>query len=67
MSGFAASPPEWSADGAAKPTKMYVGGRIVKQKGLSQACHNWLGIFRHSSRQVRYNNGATGLTLVYFA
>jgi hypothetical protein len=36
VSEFAAWHPNRSGDCAAKPTKMYVGGGIVKQKGLPQ-------------------------------
>jgi len=34
VSEFAAGHPNRSGDSAAKPTNMYVGGWIVKQKGL---------------------------------
>jgi len=52
VSEFAASPPNWSADRLAKPTNMYVGGWIVKKKGLPPLAWNFQG-FVFLSQQVR--------------
>jgi len=41
VSEFAAWHPNRSGDSAAKPTKMYVGGGIVKQKGLLPLVSNF--------------------------
>jgi hypothetical protein len=41
VSELAAGHPNRSGDSAAKPTNMYVGGWIVKQKGLPQLARNF--------------------------
>jgi hypothetical protein len=41
VSEFAAGRPDRLGDSAAKPTNMYVGGWIVKQKGLPQLARNY--------------------------
>jgi len=41
VSEFAAGHPNRSGDSVAKPTNMYVGGWIVKQKGLSPLAGNF--------------------------
>jgi hypothetical protein len=58
VSEFAASPPNWSADRLAKPTNMYVGGWIVKKKGLPPLAWNF---------QVFLSTGAkVSVRLVHF-
>jgi hypothetical protein len=67
VSGFAASPPDWSADRAVKPTKMYVGGRIVKQKGLPQLAWDFQAFLSAGALIQRCHWFDTGLLRLTFS
>jgi hypothetical protein len=55
VSELAAWHPNWSAESAAKPTKMYVGGWIVKQKGLPPWSRNFQAFF--TAGALKYRRG----------